>query len=95
MDGQMGYDQLRLAPGARKDLYGTRRIPDLVLPIMVELIAATENIVCSWFPRSGRTFSKVIPRRVDLRANTGHKDADLTNPGFYTRGRFVGGVVNR
>ena len=37
MDGQMGYDQLRLAPGARKDLYGTRRIPDLVLPIMVEL----------------------------------------------------------
>ena len=25
MDGQMGYDQLRLAPGARKDLYGICR----------------------------------------------------------------------
>ena len=35
------------------------------------------------------------PAGVDLRANTGHQDADLTHPGFYTRGRFVGGVVNR
>ena len=93
MDGQMGYDQLRLAPGARKDLYGTRRIPDLVLPIMVELsFGDGEHRLLVVSPV--RTYES-NPAGVDLRANTGHKDADLTHPGFYTRGRFVGGVVNR